>query len=100
MSVPNRIGIKRNHVFNETYQKHLSDLEEKSKQTAYDLSILFAELNKSNESKEETTKLESEGTTKENEKKEGDEPSCDLTKADQNEKVNKDEKTDETEASS
>lgn len=60
MSVPNRIGLKRNQVFNETYQKHLSDLEETSKKTAYDLDSLMAELKRAEDEKISNHKEEKE----------------------------------------
>lgn len=45
MSVPNRVGLKRNQIYNEAYKSHLADLEEKSRTTSYDLRHILKELN-------------------------------------------------------
>lgn len=53
MSVPNRVGLKRNQIYNEAYKSHLADLEEKSRTTSYDLRHILKELNDAAAEKEQ-----------------------------------------------
>jgi hypothetical protein len=63
MSVPNRVGLKRNQIYNETYKSHLADLEEKSRTTSYDLKHILKELNDAAAEKEQNASKANEDST-------------------------------------
>lgn len=63
MSVPNRVGLKRNQIYNETYKNHLADLEEKSRTSSYDLRHILKELNDAAAEKEQNASKTNEDST-------------------------------------
>lgn len=63
MSVPNRVGLKRNQIYNEAYKNHLADLEEKSRTSSYDLRHILKELNDAAAEKEQNASKTNEDST-------------------------------------
>lgn len=53
MSVPNKLELRRNQSYNETYKKYLSELDITASKTAFSIETLANYSNESNETKKE-----------------------------------------------